>query len=245
MRTLFLISILIFSLKAQEINIAVAANVSYAIEELKSAFNLEYPEIDVRVTLGSSGKLTAQIRNGAPYGLFMSANMRYPQALYDDNLTLTRPVVYAQGTLALFSVHEQNLSLSRLEDEHIRRIAIANPKTAPYGMATAEALRKVDLYERIKPKFVFGESIAQTLAYAVTATDVGIIAKSSLYGERMQAYREGKNWVSIDTSLYSPINQGIVLLRYAKDEPAYRTFYDFVLSEKAQRILKAYGYIVK
>ena len=247
MRTLFILSLLVLSLKASDINIAVAANVSYAIEALKSAFKIEHPEVTVRVTLGSSGKLTAQIRNGAPYGLFMSANMRYPQALYDDNLTLTKPKVYAQGVLALFSTHEHNLTrgLNLLTDESITRIAIANPKTAPYGKAAAEALTHDDLYERLKPKFVYGESISQTLAYAVTATDIGIIAKSSLYSDKMKAYKEGKNWVSVDTTLYSPIEQGIVLLKYAKDEPAYRAFYDFVLSEKAQTILKSYGYIVK
>ena len=245
MRILSLLILLLISLNATEINIAVAANVSYAIEALKSAFKVEHPEVNVRVTLGSSGKLTAQIRNGAPYGLFMSANMRYPQALHDDNLTSTSPVVYAQGTLALFSVHEQNLSLDSLKDMCFKRIAIANPKTAPYGKAAAEALKKSGLYEQLKPKFVYGESISQTLAYAVTATDGGIIAKSSLYSDKMKTYKEGKNWVSIDTALYRPIKQGIVLLKYGESEPTYRAFYDFVLGEKAQHILKEYGYIVK
>jgi len=247
MRTLFLLSILLLSLKAQEINIAVAANVSYAIEALKSAFKEEYPDINVRVTLGSSGKLTAQIKNGAPYGLFMSANMRYPEALYDDNLTITIPTRYAQGTLALFSIHDYNLSqgLQLLEDDKIERIAIANPKTAPYGIAAAQALKHQHLYASLEHKFVYGESIAQTLAFAVTAADVGIIAKSALFCEKMKAYKEGKNWVSIDSALYTTIDQGIVLLKYGEDEPAYKMFYDFVLSDKAQKIFKAYGYIVK
>jgi len=236
----------VLSLSATEINIAVAANVSYAIEALKSAFKLEHPEVDVRVTLGSSGKLTAQIKHGAPYGIFMSADMRYPQALYDDNLTLTKPTVYAQGALALFSTREQNLSrgLTLLTDESIERIAIANPKTAPYGKATAEALRQRGLYDQLEAKFVFGESISQTLFYTVTATDAGIIAKSSLYSDKMQDYSEGKNWISIDTALYHPIEQGMVILRYGENEPAYQLFYDFMLSTKAQKILKAYGYSV-
>ena len=244
---LLLIFVLQSMLFAKEINIAVAANVSYAIEALKSAFKQEHPEVDVRVTLGSSGKLTAQIKHGAPYGLFMSANMRYPQALYDDNLTLTKPTVYAQGALALFSVREQNLSrgLTLLTDESIERIAIANPKTAPYGIATAEALKQQGLYDQLEAKFVFGESISQTLFYTVTATDAGIIAKSSLYSDKMQDYKEGKNWTAIDTTLYSPIEQGMVILKYGEDEPAYELFYDFMLSTKAQKILKAYGYSVK
>ena len=247
MRTLLLLFVLILSLKASEINIAVAANVSYAIEALKDAFKIEHPEVNVRVTLGSSGKLTAQIKNGAPYGLFMSANMRYPIALYDDNLTLTQPKVYAQGTLALFSIHDYNLSgtLRLLEDDNIERIAIANPKTAPYGIAAAEALRHQQLYDLLEHKFVYGESISQTLFYTVTAADIGIIAKSSLFSDKMKMYKEGKNWVSIDTSFYSPIEQGIVLLKYGEDAPAYQLFYDFIFTSKAQKILKAYGYIVK
>ena len=245
MRTLSLIFILVLSLKASDINIAVAANVSYAIEALKSAFKIEHPEVNVRVTLGSSGKLTAQIKNGAPYGLFMSANMLYPQALYDENLTLTKPRVYAQGTLALFSIHEHNLSLEYLKDESITRIAIANPKTAPYGKAAAEALKHEKLYTLLEPKFVYGESISQTLSYAVTAADIGIVAKSSLYSDKMQDYSEIKNWVAIDTALYSPIEQGIVLLKQGENEPAYQKFYDFMFTPKAQEILKNYGYIVK
>ena len=99
-------------LSAGEINIAVAANVSYAIDELKAEFIKNNPGTKVQVTLGSSGKLTAQIKNGAPYQLFMSANMMYPLSLYEAGMTTSKPVVYAQGSLAYLSARKQDFSLS-------------------------------------------------------------------------------------------------------------------------------------
>lgn len=234
------------TLTAGEINIAVAANVSYAIDELKAEFGKANPDTTVQVTLGSSGKLTTQIKNGAPYGLFMSANMKYPQALYDDKIAITEPLVYAQGALAYLSVKKQDFSkgISLLKDDKIVKIAIANPKTAPYGKAAVEAMKNAKIYEQIKTKLVYAESISQTVSYAVTAADVGIIAKSSLYSSKMALYKENVNWTPVDPALYTPIKQGIVLLEYAKNNQEYRAFYDFILSDKAKEILRKYGYII-
>ena len=241
----FLVSLSI--LTASEITIAVAANVSYAIDELKAEFSKTNPDTKVQVTLGSSGKLTAQIKNGAPYGLFMSANMKYPQALYDDKIALTKPIVYAQGALAYLSVKKQDFSkgITLLEDDKIVKIAIANPKTAPYGKATAEALKNANIYDTVKSKFVYGESISQTVSYAVMAADIGLIAKSSLYSPKMSQYAENVNWSPVDPSLYTPIQQGIVLLEYSEGNKAYRAFYDFILGDEAKVIFKKYGYIVE
>ncbi len=235
------------SLVAGEINIAVAANVSYAIDELKAEFAKTNPDIKVQVTLGSSGKLTAQIKNGAPYGLFMSANMIYPQALYDDKIAITKPLVYAEGTLALLSVKEQDFSkgLALLEDDRIVKIAIANPKTAPYGKAALEALKNASIYDTVKSKFVYGESISQTVSYTMLAAEIGLIAKSSLYSPKMRQFKENINWSAVDPGLYTPIQQGIVLLRQSDDNREYRTFYDFILSDNAKAIFKKYGYITE
>ncbi|MBT8343653.1 MAG: molybdate ABC transporter substrate-binding protein, partial [Sulfurovum sp.] len=167
------------TVSAGEISIAVAANVSYAIEALKKEFNVLHPETKVQVILGSSGKLTAQIKHGAPYGLFMSANMKYPEALYSEEMAVTKPVVYAQGALAFLSQKERNYdaNMTVLRSEDIQKIAIANPQTAPYGVAAAEALKNAGVYESLKKKFVYGESISQTVTYATSAADIGIIAK--------------------------------------------------------------------
>ena len=223
---------------------AVAANVSYAIQDLKTAFSKKNPDINVRVILGSSGKLTAQIKNGAPYHLFMSANMIYPEALYRQKMAVTKPVVYAEGTLAYLSVKPYDLSrgLAILSDESVKRIAVANPKTAPYGKATREALKNAGLYDAIKSKFIFGESISQTVSYVVTAADLGFIAKSSLYSKQMKQYKEGKNWREVDPKLYTPIAQGIVILKRGESNPEVKAFYDFILSDEGKEILKKFGY---
>ncbi len=242
----FLVLLASSSLLAGKITVAVAANVSYAIEELTAEFMKAHPQTSVSVTLGSSGKLAAQIRNGAPYGLFMSANMKYPQALYNDKIALNAPVVYAQGGLAYLSVHKRVFSkgMSLLEEDKIARIAIANPKTAPYGKAAVEAMKRAGVYENIKAKLVYAESISQTVSYTVTAAQIGLIAKSSLYSPHMAEYKEGVNWVSVDPALYTPIKQGVVLLRHGKDNAEYKAFYDFILSAQAGKILKKYGYSV-
>lgn len=248
MKKVFLILAFIANgLFAGEINIAVAANVSYAMDELKAEFAKSNPQTKVQVTLGSSGKLTAQIKNGAPYGIFMSADMKFPQALYDDKIATTKPVMYAQGALAYLSVNTQDYSkgMKLLEDTKIDKIAIANPKTAPYGTAAIEAMQKSGVYENVKNKFVFAESISQTVSYAVTATQIGLIAKSSLYSPQMSQYKENVHWADVDVSLYAPIDQGVVLLKYGTDNKEYRAFYDFILSEKAKEIFKRYGYIVQ
>lgn len=246
MRKFVLIFLLLsLSLFAQKITVAVAANVSYAMNELKTEFLKEHPQTQIRIVLGSSGKLTAQIRQGAPYGLFLCANMKYPNALYKDGLALSKPKVYAQGSLALFSLKPRDFSkgIRLLEDNNINKIALANPKTAPYGAAALEAIKNADLQE-LKPKFVYAESISQVVSYVLSAADIGFVAKSSLYAQKMKAYKENINWISVDTSLYQNINQGIVLLRHSENSEGYKEFYDFILSSKAQVILQKYGYTI-
>ncbi|MCK4440390.1 MAG: molybdate ABC transporter substrate-binding protein, partial [Sulfurovaceae bacterium] len=152
---------------SETIKVAVAANVSYAINDLKKEFNKLHPDTKVEITLGSTGKLTAQIKNKAPYQIFMGANMLYPQTLYKEGFAITRPLVYAQGSLAYLSRTKRDFSkgIELVKDDNIKKIAVANPKTAPYGIATAEALKNAKLYNDIKSKFIYGESISQTVTY--------------------------------------------------------------------------------
>jgi len=234
-------------LSAGEIKIAVAANVSYAIEPLKKAFYMLYPETNIEVILGSSGKLAAQIKNGAPYELFMSANMQYPEVLYKEGIAVTKPIVYAQGALAYFSVNPQDFTqgIKLLTTDKVQKIAIANPKTAPYGTAALEALKHAKVYDAIREKLVYGESISQTLSYAMTAADIGMIAKSSLFSPSMAHFKEGTYWSDVDENLYTPIDQGMVILKKAEGNPEVKAFYDFILSEKARKILKNFGYRVE
>lgn len=234
------------SLFSGTINIAVAANVADAMEELKAEFQKSNSGTEVQVTLGSSGKLVAQIKNGAPFGVFLSADMEFPHALYAEMIAITEPVVYAQGELAYLSAKTLDFSkgIALVTEPSIEKIAIANPKTAPYGKAAVEAMTNGKVYESVISKLVFAESISQAVTYATTAADIGFVAKSSLFGANMKEYKEGVHWVSVDTKLYTPIKQGIVILKNGANNSEYRAFYDFVLSPKGKEILKKYGYAV-
>ncbi|MBE0491248.1 MAG: molybdate ABC transporter substrate-binding protein [Sulfurospirillum sp.] len=234
------------SVMAGSINIAVAANVSYAMDALISKFNESNPDTKVQVTLGSSGKLTAQIKNGAPYQVFLSANMKFPQALYDANIAITKPIIYAQGSLAMLSDKKIDFTqgIDVITQDSVAKIAIANPQTAPYGKAALEAITKKGLLERTEKKFVYAESITQTVAYALTAADIGFIAKSSLYSSKMQQYKQNEHWVEVDATLYTPIDQGIVILKNATENQEAKAFYDFILSESAKVIFRKFGYMV-
>jgi molybdate transport system substrate-binding protein len=245
---IFIVTILlVLNLNAKEITIAVAANVTYAINDLIEEFNKKNPNTKVNVILGSSGKLTAQIRHGAPYDLFLSANMKYPNDLYKNNYASTIPKVYAKGSLAYFSSKKLDFTKSLnelLQDKDIKQIAIANPKTAPYGIASFEALKNAKVFDNVKSKFVYGESISQTIMYSVSATDIGIIAKSSLYSKNMSQYKQNINWKEIDSNLYTPIKQGIVILKNSKNINETKAFYNFIFTKEAKDIFLRYGYLI-
>ncbi|EJF06500.1 molybdenum ABC transporter, periplasmic molybdate-binding protein [Thiovulum sp. ES] len=221
------------------IRVAVAANVSFAIIELSKEFKKDFPNTDLQITLGSSGKLSAQIINKAPFDIFMSANTNYPEKLFAEGIGLKKPKIYANGSLVLLSMTERDFSngFQIFETEKFNKIAIANPKTAPYGFASVEVLQNLGLFQKLEDKFVYGESIGQTFTYATKVTDIGFVAKSQLFGEDFRDLIEGKNWFEIPPHLYSPISQGaLVLTENGKD------FYNFLLSEKGKKVLKDFGY---
>lgn len=232
------------TLCAQSITLALSANVAYAMDALEKEFYKEHPHIKIHVVLASSAKLSTQIRSGAPYDIFMSADMKYPDTLYLEGKAITKTQVYAKGSLALLSIKKRDFSqgLDILASSEIRRIAIANPNLAPYGVASLEVLEKSALIKKVQKKLVYGESSSQTLAYTLHASDIGFVAMSALYAPQMQKYKEGVHWMQVRAELYTPIQQGIVLLEYGKNKEAAKAFYDFILSEKAQKILQDFGY---
>jgi molybdate transport system substrate-binding protein len=246
MRILFCF-LLLFSLAfSSRLTVAVAANASYAMEEIKTAFLKSHPDTEFRIVVGSSGKLTAQIRHGAPYDLFLSADMDYPASLHRAGLAPEPPRVYALGALALMSVEPRELKggLALLADPFLRRIALPNPRTAPYGRAAMEALKKSGLYPKVRDRLIFGESVAQTVAYTLTAAEVGIVARSVLYSPRFADYREGRRWIGIPPDLYTPIRQGALLLRRVAENESAREFYDFLFGTEAREIFHRYGYLL-
>lgn len=245
----FLVPFLLLAslLAAEPLRVAVAANVTYAMEELKSAFLAHHPGKEMEVILGSSGKLTAQIVNGAPYDAFLSANMKYPAKLESEGLAVTKPEVYARGGLILLTVSDR-LDLSKgiklAADPDVKKIAVANYKLAPYGLATVEAMKSAGVFETCEPKFANAESITQTVQYTLTATDIGFVAKSTVFSPKMAQYnKKGTYWVDVDPALYTPIDQGVVLLKHGEKNPTARAFVEFILSDKARKIFEAYGYM--
>ncbi len=218
-----------------DIRVATAGNVAFAIKELANQF---YKETHIRVipVISSSGNLTAQIERGAPFDVFLSANMKYPEYLYNLKIAFTKPKVYAKGRLVLFA---KNGIKSIDELYSANRIAIANPKTAPYGKATIEYLKNKKLYNKLKNKFVIAGNISSAFSYALKITNYGFIAKSLLY--KFPNINNKNHYIDLDTKYYSPIKQGIVLL---KDNEEARKFYNFIFSKKAKEIFLKYGYII-
>lgn len=228
------------------LTVAVAANVQFAMGELRQEFKKE-TGIRIKTVISSSGKLTAQIQNGAPFDVFLSANMKYPETLYKEGYAATKPKVYAYGSLVLWTFKDLDLSkgINMLSDNKVRKVAIANPKNAPYGIAAINTLNYYKIYEKVKPKLVYGESISQTNLYVASETaDAGLTAKSVVLSPKMKG--KGK-WIEIDKSAYKPIAQGIVITNHGvkNKDSASQKFYNFLFSYKAKEILEKYGYIVE
>jgi molybdate transport system substrate-binding protein len=242
-----LTALIVITTSAQtKLTVAVAANMQYTMEALKAEFS-KTDKTQIDVVLGASGKLTQQIMQGAPFDIFVSADTAFPKRLSDSNFTVQPPKVYAQGLLVLWSAKENvqpKADLKLLLNDDIQHIAVANPKTAPYGTAAEFILKKYNLYDKVSSKLVTGESITQTSQFIATqAADIGFTAKSIVISDEMKG--KGK-WVELNGKDYPPIKQAAVLLRYGQQNNAVeaKKFYEFLFSGKAKEIYKKFGYIV-
>jgi molybdate transport system substrate-binding protein len=241
--TLLLALVLSANIYAKEITVAVAANAQYAMQELSRVFKKE-TGVTVKNVVSSSGKLTAMIKSGAPFDIFMAANMKYPKYLYKHGMTTTKPRIYAMGSLVIWTFKPITLqdNIHVFTKSNIKSIAIPNPKNAPYGVQAINALKSVGLYNKVKSKLVYADSISQTNQYIYSkAADIGVTAKSVVLSPKMKG--KGK-YVMIDSKLYNPIKQGIVVLQHAKGNAAATKFYHFLFSAKAKKIFEDFGYIV-
>jgi molybdate transport system substrate-binding protein len=239
----FLLVFLSVNAFAGELTVAVAANVQYTFEELKAEFEKQ-TGINIKSISGSSGKFTAQIENGAPFDVFLSADMDYPKTLAKEGLTFNDPKVYAYGTLVLWTLNDIDLSrgMAVLNDSSIKKIAVAVPNTAPYGRQAVNALKHENLYAQVNKKLVYGESIAQVNQFITTqAADIGFTATSVVLAANM---KEKGRWIEVSPDVYDPIAQGAVILKHAEKEhlEEAKTFFDFLYSGKAGEIFKRYGY---
>jgi len=224
--------------------IAVSSNAQYAIKELVSDFSKKSGCNRIKTVVASSGKLTAQIERGAPYHIFLSADMKYPIYLYKKGLAVEKPRVYAVGVLVLWSMKDIPLKEKGAEiipSKNLKRIAIPNPKNAPYGKASEEFLINTALLNSVKDKIVYGESVSQTTHYIFKKlVDVGFTAKSVV----MSPLMKGKGvWIELDRDKYSPIKQGVVLLQKGKENICAKGFYKYLFSTDAKKILSRFGYL--
>ena len=224
------------------LTIATAANMQYTMEELAKAFT-EKTGVETELILGSSGMLTAQIMAGAPFEVLVSADMQYPEYLFEQGYGYQKPDIYGYGQLVLWTCVEGiTPSLALLEQESISHIALANPELAPYGIAAKEVLNKEGLYNAVSNKLVFGESISQTNQFIRTgAAEIGFTAQAVVLSPQL---RDTGQWVLLPQSSYSPIAQGILILNNEEDRLKNALkFYTFLKGETGQQILGKYGYL--
>lgn len=225
--------------------IATAANAQFAMQEIEQIYEAGQDSIDIELIISSSGKLTAQIQQGAPYDLFLSADMKYPEYLFREGLAKAVPQVYAQGGLVVWS-SKLSLDSSNWVNtlKSAPKIAIANPELAPYGEQAVKAFQYFGIAADLQGKLVFGESVSQTNQYILSgAVEVGLTAKSVVLSPNIDI--KG-SWIDIPTEAYEPIRQGLVITKYGAEQHSGPTnaFVNYLFSEKAKAILEKYGYIV-
>ncbi|HUI92725.1 MAG TPA: molybdate ABC transporter substrate-binding protein [Chitinivibrionales bacterium] len=225
-----------------QITVACASNMQPAMEEIKIAY--EKTGGRIKSVFGSSGKFTSQIKNGAPFDVFVSADMDYPESLYVWKYAGSRPKVYAYGKLVLWSLKTglAEKGVAGLGDAGISKIAIADPRLAPYGRESERAMKNGGVYDAVSSRIVYGDNIAQAAQYIVTgAADIGFTAKSIVLSPQN---KDKGTWADVDSTLYSVIAQGVMVCRYGADNnpDASEKFVSFLLGPGARDIMKQFGY---
>jgi molybdate transport system substrate-binding protein len=228
--------------RGEEIIIAAASDLQFAMDAVISEFSAVEADALVKVVYGSSGNFNAQITQGAPFDLYFSADISYPEALHAKGLAASKPKPYATGRLVVWSMSEDvsRLEWHSLADERFKRIAIANPRHAPYGERAEELLRTVGVLEQVRSRLVFGDNISQTAQFVQTgAADVGIVALSLVLAP---ALKDSGWYQLVPEELHAPLVQGYIVTRHAQDKPLAWRFASFMASPAAQAILAAYGF---
>jgi molybdate transport system substrate-binding protein len=246
-RFLILLSVLLIGrvTHAQEIRVAAAADLKFALDELGTRYEKQAGK-KIAAIYGSSGNFFAQIQNGAPFDLFLSADIEYPRRLEAAGLAEPGTVYeYAIGRIVIWMPADARVDLARLGwkallEPGVEKIAIANPEHAPYGRAAIAALRKAGVYQQVRRRLVYGENIAQAAQFVASGSaQAGILALSLAVSPPM---RDGKRW-EIPEDMHPPIEQAAVILKSAKEKEDARAFLAFLKSDPGRRILKAYGFM--
>ncbi len=229
--------------RAETATLAAASGLRFALDDIVAEYSRQYPDDQLRVIYGSSGKMTTQILNGAPYDLFFSADIRYPRRLVAAGMAASEPRTYALGRLVIWHNKAQrapwdldDLASAARQGAHI---AIAQPRHAPYGARAKEALTSAGLWELVEPRLVYGENIAQTASMVRSgAADAGLIALSIALFPDM----EDQGYSLVDDSLHQPLTQGYVITRQGADNPTAQSFAGFMETDTARTIMERYGF---
>jgi molybdate transport system substrate-binding protein len=226
--------------------IAAAADLRYALDELMTGFKAGHPDVSITVSYGSSGNFYAQLANGAPFDLFLSADVEYPRRLVEAGIAEPDSVFhYAAGRLAVWVPASSPIDVARLgmlslTADSVAHVAIANPEHAPYGRAAEAAMRSAGVLEQVRPKLVFGENISQTLQFIQSgAADAGVVAVSLAVAPQVSG--SGRYWI-VPADAHPRIEQAGAIMRAAKNRSAAESFRAFMLGAEARAILQRYGF---
>jgi len=250
-RSILLLGLMIFSSNsyAGEVSVAVASNFKHALQKLAIDFK-DKTSHDLRIISASSGKLFAQIKHGAPFDVFLSADEKRADLLVKEKISSAEDAyIYAMGKLVLFSnIEETGECKDMLTSHRLKKLAIANPKIAPYGLAAKQVLQKLGLWQQLKPRLVMGENIAQTLQFVSTKNaEAGFVAQSMVkiamvdIAMHNTGTDDACTW-EVPAYMYSPINQKMVIL--SKNKKPVQAFAQYMRSVEAKEIIKAMGYDV-
>ena len=245
----FLLSLVFFSLAvtpalAEQALVAVAANFIGPFREVAMEFEKTTGHT-VQVASGSSGSFYTQIKNGAPFVVFFSADNERPKLLEDEGLGVKGSrFTYAIGRLVLWSSDPDLMKgEDTLRSGKFKHLAIANPKTAPYGVAAMQAMQKLGVWESIQPRLVMGENMGQVLGFVESGNaELGFLALSQVLDPKMKG--KGGRW-DVPSNLHEPIQQDVVLLEKGKDNPAANALMEFMDGPQAKAIIERYGYELK
>jgi molybdate transport system substrate-binding protein len=230
--------------EGEEIAIAAASDLSFAMKEIVAEFEKATGK-HVKLSLGSSGNFYAQIQNGAPFDLYFSADIGYPKKLEEAGLTVPGSLYrYAVGRIVLWTNHDAHRDVSRglevLRDPSVKKIAIANPKHAPYGRAAVAAMQHFKVYDDAKDRLVLGENISQAAQFIESgACEVGIVALSLALAPTMKSH--GTYW-EIPATAHPPLEQGAAIIKSSKHQEVAKQFLSFMQGDKGQEIMTRYGF---
>lgn len=246
LRPLLLACLLLFAATAhaEKITVAAAADLKFAMDEIVATFKQAHPADAVDVIYGSSGKFHTQIQQGAPYDLYFSADIAFPRALVKAGFGASDVRAYAFGRIVLWSasLDATKMTLASLADPKIARVAIANPRHAPYGKRAEEALRAAGVWQQVEPKLVYGENIAHTAQFVQTGNaQVGVIALALALNPELA--KRGGYWL-IPDDLHEPLEQGYVITKRAEDNALAKRFADYMSSQPARAVMTKYGFVL-